>query len=545
MLDWIKKPEPGHEDPMRTPASASAMLAELRKSDPVTALSELRGWLGSLGNASDVDERARSEVLGLIQEAGAAHALELLRQYLATAPDNQVLRESKWKATHAYAANLAEVLCKSADRLQAVAKADASALGAAAAGAVRGLRACRMLAKICLIHYMDVPSSLWRRAYALHAAAEAAGCADTAVHPHRSQRISTTATHELLRLVMVQVTAPETLASEQIEIVDRVAEHIGADFTLRPPGVADNPFCFAPEGDRPPQRATPDLQAGARFFGPGVGFDALTRLHRQMATANGQEASALGRDIPSHVQVAAVEHLLRHWGPNAPRASPAHSPAKGELLVVHGFAAVCRHLSGGDAKAGEPRGLELASEEDTQPAPPEAWTIRDAGGNEVGAEMPQPGANWARSGMLVAFCVAGRSEWWVGVIRRTHADIGKDAHIDIALVSRNPVGVSLRPQARGSPGGADWDASAGTFAFVNVSAILLPDASQAAGTPHLLLPPESWQEGRVYESMLAEGPRDLRLVRALQRGEDFVRAAFEWLPAGDGDSCAPALEPIS
>lgn len=532
MLDWIKKPGIGPEDPMRSPASASAMLAQLRESEPVTALGELRGWLESLGDAPDFDERARSEVLGLIQEAGAAHVSKLLRQYLADTAENQVLRETKWKVMFAYAASLAEVLCASAKRLQALTKADTSALGIAAVGTVRGIRACRMLAKLCLSHYVDAPPSLWRQAYSVHAGAEATGCANTAVHPHRSQRISTTATQDLLRLLLVHVAAPETLASEQVEIADRVAEQIGEDFALRPRNAADNPFCFDSECERPPQRATPDSQsAAARYFGPGVGLDALARLHKQMTTANDKDASVFGKDIASHAQIATVEHLLRNWGPNPPRAAPVHSPARGELLVVHGYAGICRHLAAGDAAPTKSRGLELASDDDIQPHPPEVWTIRDSGGSEVGAELPQPGGNWARSGMLVTFSVTGRNEWWLGVIRRTHADIDKSTHVDIQLISRKPVTVPLRPQAKGSPGGADWDASAGTFAFVNVNAILLPDASQAGDTPNLLLPPESWKEGRVYEAILEDGMRDLKLVRMVQRGEDFVRAAFEWLPA--------------
>jgi hypothetical protein len=531
MLDWIKKPESGPEDPMRNAASASALLAGLREADPVTALSELRGWLGSAVGAPETDERARSEVLGLIQEAGAAHVARLLKQYLADATDKQMVRETKWKAIFAYATTLAETLCTSAKRLQALSKTDASAVGAAAVGTVRGLRACRMLAKACLIHYADAPPNLWRLAYSVHAGAEAAGCASTAVHPHRSQRISTTATDDLLRLLMLQVIAPETLASEQIEIADRVAEQLGGEFTLRPRGVADNPFCFDPDGDHPPRRATPETQSDAvRFFGPGVGLDTLARLYKQTATAGDNAPSPFGGDIPSHAQLAGIEHLLRHWGSNAPRSAPVHSPAKGELLVVHGFAGVCRHLADGNTQGNESRGLELASEDDATPDPPELWTIRDAGGSEVGAELPLPGANWARSGMLVTFSVAGRNEWWLGAIRRTHADIDKSTHIDIAALSRKPAAVTLRPQAKGESGEAEWKASAGTFAFVKVNAILLPDASDASGTPHMLLPPEAWKRGRIYETLLPDGLRDLRLVRLLQRGEDFVRAAFEWLP---------------
>jgi hypothetical protein len=533
MLDWIKKPGSGPEDPMRDTASASALLAELRDSDPVTALSELRGWLGSLADA-EPDERARSEVLGLIQEAGAGHVARLLKQYLADATDKQMVREAKWKAIFAYATSLADTLCESAKRLQALSRTDPSALGAAAVGTVRGLRACRTLLKACLVHYVDVPQSLWRRAYSAHVGAEVAGCASTAVHPHRSQRISTTATDDLLRMLMLQVIAPETLASEQIEIADRVVEQLGSEFTLRPRGVADNPFCFDPEGDGPPRRATPEAQSSAaRFFGPGVALDTLARLYKQMATASDKDPSVFGNDIPSHAQLATVEHLLRHWGSNPPRGAPAHTPAKGELLVVHGFAGVCRHLNDGNTQGSGSRGLELASEDDVTPDPPEVWAIRDTGGSEVGAEMPLPGANWARSGMLVTFSVAGRNEWWLGAIRRTHADIDKTTRVDIAALSRKPAAVTLRPQAKGESGEAEWKASAGTFAFVKVNAILLPDASDASGTPHLLLPPEAWKQGRIYEAMLPEGLRDLRLVRLLHRGEDFVRAAFEWLaPAG-------------
>jgi len=532
MLEWIKKPgESGTEDPMRNPASASALLAELREREPVSALSELDGWLGSIRDAPDFDERARSEVLGLVQEAGAAHVAKLLRQYLAIGADNEVVRETKWKAMFAYATRLAQTLCDSAQRLQSVAKTEPEDLGAAAGGTVRALRACRMLAKVCLIHYVDVPPDLWRRAYAVHAGAEAVGCANTAVRPHHSQRLSTTATHDLLRLLLLQVAAPEALASEQIEIADRVAEQLGADFTLRPPGVADNPFCYDTEGEHPPQRATPETpSAGARYFGPGVGFDMLARLHKQMATASEKDPSPFGADIAAHAQLAAVEHLMLHWGPNPPRSGPAHKPAKGELLVVHGFLGVCKQLTNGGGAASASRGLELASDDDIAIAPPETWAIRDGGGNEVGVEKPLPAGNWVRSGMLVTFSVAGRNEWWLGTIRRTHADVDKSMHVDIGCISRKPLAVSLKPQAKGA-GDAEWEASAGTFAFVKVDAVLMPDASEATGTQNVLLPPDAWKQGRVYEAMLAEGPRELKLVRVLQRGEDFVRAAFEWLPA--------------
>lgn len=530
MLDWLKKSGPDPDNPMRNPASASALLAELRQSDPVKALDEMSAWLRSVGEMPDFDERARNDVLGLIQEAGTAHVAALLRQYLANATDKPVVRESKWKAVFDYATSLVEALCASAERLLGGPKPDSPAPSATAA--VRALRACRLLAKACLIHYADAPPSLWRHAYGVHARADAAGCAGTAVHPYRSQRIPTTATEELLRLLMLHVIAPEALASEQIEIADRVTDQLGNEFTLRPRGLADGPFWFDCDGDRGPQRATTAPgTATARYFGPGAGLDALARLRRQMSSTGGTGAEALGKDIPLHAQVAAVEHLLIHWGPSAPAAAPAHSPAKGEMRLLHGFARVCKELTDSDPTASAARGLALVSDEDVHLDSPEPWVIRDAGGSEIGAEMQQPGPSWVRSGMLVGLALAGRNEWWLGVIRRTHADLARGPHVDIALISRKPVPLSLRPRAAGTSEEADWDVSAGTFAFVDINAILLPEASEATGTPNLLLPPEGWKAGRVYEATIDKKLRTLRLVRVLQRGEDFVRAAYEWLPA--------------
>ena len=535
MLEWIKKAgrEPDH--PMRNPASASALLANLRGSDPVAALSDLSGWLQSLKDAPGFDERVKSEVLGLIQEAGSAHVSALLAHYLVELAEKQVVRELKWKALVDYASSLAEVLCGSAVRLLAEPKKDASLPGATAAGAVRGLRACRTLAKVFLVHYRSVPSSLWRLAYSVHAGAERTGCATAAVHPHRGEKAVTTATQELLRLLMLQVSEPERMAPEQIEVADRVTARVGSDFILRPRGVTDCAFWLNPEADLPPQRAItqqPGPDTPARYFGPGTGFDALARLYKQLASTHFAEVKVFGTDFPPHVQIAAVEHLLLFWRPAPPYSSPNHSPATGELLIVHRHAQICDHLPNVDSTTKRSGGPETtAGEEDAKAQPPEVWTIRDAGGNEVGAEIPPSSGTWARSGKLVGVSMRGRTEWWVGVIRRMRAELGATMRVDIALLSRKPLAVSLRVLAEGGEGGVDWEASSGSFAYDYVNAILLEDVSQASGKPTALLPLEGWKAGRVYEVTLAESVRYLRPLQILKRGEDYARVACEWMPA--------------
>jgi hypothetical protein len=43
------------------------------------------------------------------------------------------------------------------------------------------------------------------------------------------------------------------------------------------------------------------------------------------------------------------------------------------------------------------------------------------------------------------------------------------------------------------------------------------------------MPAVNWEEGRVYEATIAKATRFLRSLQIQRRGDDFVRAAFEWV----------------
>ena len=69
------------------------------------------------------------------------------------------------------------------------------------------------------------------------------------------------------------------------------------------------------------------------------------------------------------------------------------------------------------------------------------------------------------------------------------------------------------------------------FAFNRACAIVLDDGAEASRTPNLLLPAESWKEGRVFEANLNGSTRHLRGLQLLRRGDDYVRVTFEWVAA--------------
>lgn len=530
MLDWIKKDHGQPDHPLSNPAGAASLLAEMRGLDPLAALHQLTEALDAVKDIPGGDEKVRGDTLSLIQEAGGAPVSALLAQYHAHPGDGSPAHEPDWNTLHQFLTRLAGALCTSARMLLKQAVTTASLQPAAAAGAARGLHAARMLAKACFLRYYSVPPKLWQLAYAVHDDAEKAGCAATPVRLHASNKTSTTVAQELLRMLMLQSSSPQMMPPEHIEVADRVVEQLGAEFTLRPRGVADNPFCFDPASDHPPNRAPappPDPVAATRYFGAGTGYDALDRLYRQVASTRAADSKAPGKDIPLHVQSAALKHLLAFWGTAPAYTPPARQPATGTLQVVHGYAEIWQHLSQAHPGATE---LSLVEEGDRAAQPAETWVLHDAGGNELGAEIPQRSVGKVRCGDAIGVTMQGSSECWLGMIRSLHAEPGRGVHANLFILSRRPQAVQLLPVvAKGAAKNVVSADAARQFDFKSVRAIIVSDGAGGSQKANFLLPPDSWEEGGVYEASIGGAAHYLRSLQQLRRGDDFVRATFEWV----------------
>ena len=526
MLDWLKNGDDGHLDAsMRTSASAAKLLAGMRQADPAAVLEELVGWLEK---ALPHEAKARSEVLAQIHESGGAHVSALLAEFVGKpAGVGRKPEPSRWEALTRYLIVLARAFYGSA---RSPLKDPGSTQGlrlVAAADAARCLHVCRTLAKACLMRYLSVPAKLWRMAYSVHDKAQKAGSAETAIRLHASSTSTTSVTQELLRLLMLHSCAPEMMAPRQIEVTDRVVEQLGQDFTLRPPGVADNPFCFDPSSELPPRRTSGDAAGvGAlRYFGAGAGLGALERLHRQLAVAKVEDVKAFGKDIDPYTQIAATRHLLAFWGPTCPYTPPPRSPATGVLHVIQGFSQVWQQLS---RKRSVKKELTLVEDGDGPSGAPESWALHDTGGNELGADVPVASGERARCGDLVAVSMDG-NEYWVAIIRALHAKRDGSMHATLAILSRDPAAVELRTLYEQHEDNAHSEQAAREFAFNRARAIVLADDPAASQTANLLIAPENWKEGRLYEATVDGSARRLRGVRLLRRGDDYARVTFQWV----------------
>jgi hypothetical protein len=462
---------------------------------PITVLVELGGRLDA---AASANPKARSATLAAIQDAAAGHVAALLAQYLANAAGTPAAREAAWKSLTGFQTRLTQALCMSA--------------GAelTAANAVRALSAIRVLAKLHLVHQATVPARLWHVAYALHAAAEKAGFAATPAHAQSDHR--TTTTVELLRLLMLHVSAPDRLAPEEIELADRIVERLGAEFTLRQPGVADNPFCFEPGGESGPRRAKDGQPAAAaRYFGPGMAYESLQRF---------------GKDLASGAQLSTVQHLLAAWRADSADAAPTHEPATGTIRVLHGYAEVWSDLSR-TRNGGE---LSLAATSPNVPRPAETWNLRGTRANELVAEVPQESRARVKVGGVVGL-LRGGSEHWVGIIRRLRTQPDGGLHADIVVLSRIPEARTLRQVFEKGEDRPYTEAASKQFGMSTMRALIL--AVEAGQPVNMLLPPERWAPGRAFELEKNSELHYLRGLQVVRRGEDYVLATFEWVPAPD------------
>jgi hypothetical protein len=244
-----------------------------------------------------------------------------------------------------------------------------------------------------------------------------------------------------------------------------------------------------------------------------------------MATTSGGEIKTFGKEIAPHLQLSAVQHLMAFWRAASPYSPPAHSPATGTLQVIHGYAQTWEHISHIRSATTE---LSLVEDGDGPAQAPETWTLQDTGGNELGVEIPQRSGDWARCGDVVGVSTGGNGEWWLGLIRSMHAEPGHGMHANIYIMSRNPKALQLRAVIVRGVESAFSEESARQFAFNNVRAIILSDGSVESQPANMLLPPDSWKEGCVFEGTVEGVARHLHGTRLLRRGDDYVRATFEW-----------------
>lgn len=536
MLDWLES-KPNH--PMTSVAETRKLLEDLPQ-DPQKALADAIHWLSSLSETPGFRVDVRAQVLGVIDEK--AQPLErAVRALLLAQPQGRgVKAREQWQLVYDFWSQLASAYGVCRTELQAGAKGAAAAKDQLGLIAAREIRALGQRMKLLLMRYQPLEEPLWAALYESYALAEKHRLVGDTIKAYTSDPITTSVRAEFAKALMLDMGDAENLSPQKIELAFRIVYRFAPEFVLGPEHAAGTTFVTDLSKPKPPRPVSVDEAPAPalRFFGIGGAAPGL----QQMITQNEQgllaEEHRLGEDFSPGEKITVLKHLLLHWGPNPPHRSRTRVKISGELAIVHGYRAVCHHITNiesasmgeltenMDVKARQKAGLGLAEEEIDEP--PELWMQQDASDLGVGALVPPNAGKWVAVGCLCAIKPAGEARWWAGVVRRLRTDDNSRVGAGIEVLAKKPAAVWLRVLGRHEAKVSDWESASGSFAYDYLHAVMLTDHAKANDRPVLLLEKNRFVPGQIYEMMVGDKTRHVILKEFLEQGEDYDLGSFEW-----------------
>jgi hypothetical protein len=207
------------------------------------------------------------------------------------------------------------------------------------------------------------------------------------------------------------------------------------------------------------------------------------------------------------------------------------------IEVTHGFRVISHlvtHIDAGhfaDQDAGVAEKLakfDLEADADIDYTT-EAWNITDMSTGGIGATLTGREGAWIKIGDLCALKPQNAPLWWVGMIRRLHTGDQGKVLVGIELLAKRPASVWLRILGKGADRVSHWETSSGSFAYDYLPAILLPDAQNAYQNATMLMESGRFVMDALYQVMMGEHSRDIKLTKLIAEGEDYEQVGFVWM----------------
>lgn len=536
MFKLFDKP-PDH--PLYDLAEAGRQLAELPHDDVKQALEDITGWLDSLKSAEGFSPELRASIIMLLDEAGQSRQLELLHRYLSAPHLRDFQGLHLWQGIHDFIKALSDAYAVSIHEYQQTEKKSIELRERMPLLCVRQLRAAAEQMKLELMRYIDVEPSVWQQLCVAYQFAEAEQCAESMVTPYSGHVIHTSPQRELLRALVLYISSPDTLAADQIEVSYRIAGRLSSFFDLKQAGEADCPYVFDLSVYVPPHRTDSKLSPSTtmRFFGAVRALPALKKIFDQNENDPVWQEQRLSSEFTPAGKLTVLKHLLTYWAAEPPHRHLERRGISASIDVTHGFRVISQlvpHIDAGisaeedasAAKAASQINLTAVAEIDYST---EAWHVSDMSAEGIGVVLTGSQGVWVKIGDLCGLKPQNSQQWWVGMIRRVHTDTANKVHVGIELLAKRPASAWVRILGKGAERVSNWETSSGSFKYDYLPVILLPDAQNSYLNATLLMEPRHFVPDTIYQAMLGEKSRDIKLVKLIAEGEDYEQVDFKWL----------------
>ena len=546
MLKWLKGlgglggggERPDH--PMYSVREAEKLLADLPESSPGKALEEIVDWIESVSQTPGFEPALHGAVLRTLEDTGLRFEETLLNQYLSEARIHDHRSRDRCQKSLAFRAALSEAYLNClVDDFGIESEARSGEDEELMTVLCRGMRATGLQEKVRHLNYQGVDNQVWGRLYRYYRVAEKAGFENRSTKPYRAEQTPTTPQQELLRPLLLEVGALESLAPEHVELASRMVARIANTFTISDKPSPANPFCVdlaqpaSPfqYGDAPPAVPT------ARFFGPGTGVDRLKEMLDREAVNPLPGDRKEGQEFSRWDVVRVLRHLLLYWGPERPFRLNKRTRAQGKIHILHSLDASRRvviqvgtdQFAAIEATYAE-RGHELSLVAEELDVAPEVWTEKDVSDNGIGAEVPPKHGEWVKIGRMCAVKRADADYWWVGVIRRLDAKPGMSVSAGIEILSKNPASMWLKLVGKEGQMASTWATSTGSHRYDYVNSVMLESERDSATLGSTLaIDPKEYVQDMVCEALIGEKSRLVKMGGQRDSGDDFVIISFSWM----------------
>lgn len=532
--------KPDH--PMFDVKEARKLLADLPKGDAFKALEEITSWLTSVKDTSGFRPEIRTEIIMLLDETGQPLHAELLRLYLGAPHLQDFQGLHQWQGMHGFMRTLAEAYAVCISEYQQAEKKPWDLKENMPVICVRLLRAVAERMKLEMMRYVEVEQSAWDHLCSCYSFAEANQIADSMVYAYPKQIIHTSPQRELLRAVMLYISSPDTLAPDQIEVSYRIAGRLVSFFDLK---TAPDPDCAhfidlskpgAPGNIDNKLQATPAM----RFFGAIKAVPKIKGIIEQNERSLIQQEQRFGNEFTPAGKLTVLKHLQIYWGKDQPHRHQERKGISAAIEVVHSFRTISQlvtridlnrvvNLSEKDAAALKKQSkINLAAADDIKYTT-ETWAVSDVSADGIGGMIPKAAGAWVKIGELCGLKSQNGQLWWVGMIRRLQTDSKGTVHVGIEILAKKPLSVWLRALGKGAEKASNWETSSGSFEYDYLPVILLPDVYNSYVNATMLMESGSYTSDNIYEMMMGEKSRDIKLTGLLAEGEDYEQVSFQWL----------------
>lgn len=532
--------KPDH--PMSDMQEARKLLADLPKDNAFKALEEITFWLSSIKDAQGFRPKVRADIVMLLDETGQPLDAELLHLYLNEPHLQDFQGLHLWQGIHNFSRALAEAYLVCLDEYRQAKKTSLELKENLPIVCVRLLRAAAEQMKLELMRYVEIEQSVWDRMYSCYSFAEANQITDAMIFPYPKHSIHTSPQRELARALVLYESSPGTLAPDQIEVSYRIAGRLVSFFDFK---TEPDPECiYFIDLSKPGAPGNVDsnlpITPAMRFFGTIRAVPALEKIIGQNEHDFVEPERRLGNEFTPAGKLTVLKHLRTYWEKNPPHRHQERKGISAAIDVTHGFAIVSKlvtrvdidsmtNLSEEDTAALKHRsGIGLTADDDVDYTT-EEWPVLDISVDGIGCTIPKAAGAWVKIGDLCGLKAKNSQSWWVGMIRRIKTDPKGIVHAGVEILAKKPLSVWLRTLGKGAEKVSNWESSSGSFDYDYLSAILLPDAYNSYLTATMLIESGNFVPDNIYQVMMGEKSREIKLTGLLAEGEDYEQVSFEWL----------------